>query len=237
MTSKIDATQPRQGNPTTKSLRDNFKHAHDEISELQERTADGPYLPLAGGLMTGSLMLYAEPGSAREAATKQYVDQMAATGVPGPPGPPGAPGAQGRVGPVGVQGERGAQGAPGVAGPIGVAGPQGATGIAGPPGDRGPKGDPGKVGDPGPPGPWGPQGPAGPPGTMEPIADAMLLANISGASAAPAATALSNLLDKVFGNARGAVIFRGANGWSVLSPGAAGQVLTSGGPGADPFWT
>ena len=34
----------------------------------------GPYLPLAGGTMTGTLVLAADPTSALQAATKQYVD-------------------------------------------------------------------------------------------------------------------------------------------------------------------
>lgn len=37
-------------------------------------------LPLSGGTMTGAIVLPADPANAMEAATKQYVDQMAATG-------------------------------------------------------------------------------------------------------------------------------------------------------------
>lgn len=37
-------------------------------------------LPLSGGTMTGAITLAADPTSDMEAATKQYVDQMAATG-------------------------------------------------------------------------------------------------------------------------------------------------------------
>lgn len=37
-------------------------------------------LPLSGGTLTGALTLAADPASAMQAATKQYVDQMAATG-------------------------------------------------------------------------------------------------------------------------------------------------------------
>lgn len=43
------------------------------------------------------------------------------------------------------------------------------------------------------------------------------------------------LLDSI-GSTRGDVLFRGAGGWSVLAPGTAGQVLTTGGAGADPSW-
>lgn len=38
------------------------------------------------------------------------------------------------------------------------------------------------------------------------------------------------------GSTRGQVIFRGASGWQVLSPGTAGYVLQTGGVGADPSW-
>lgn len=36
--------------------------------------------------------------------------------------------------------------------------------------------------------------------------------------------------------AQGAILFRGASAWEVLAAGTAGQVLTSGGAGADPSW-
>src|SRR4029077_13977118 len=36
--------------------------------------AGGPYLPIAGGVLTGALTLAADPGAALDAATKQYVD-------------------------------------------------------------------------------------------------------------------------------------------------------------------
>lgn len=35
---------------------------------------------------------------------------------------------------------------------------------------------------------------------------------------------------------RGVILFRGASAWVALAPGTAGQVLTSGGAGADPHW-
>jgi hypothetical protein len=46
---------------------------------------------------------------------------------------------------------------------------------------------------------------------------------------------VSTILD-VLGATRGSVLYRGANGWTVLSPGAAGERLTSNGAGADPSW-
>ena len=45
----------------------------------------------------------------------------------------------------------------------------------------------------------------------------------------------SQALD-VIGSTRGALTFRGASGWGVLAPGAAGQALTSNGAGADPSY-
>lgn len=68
------------------------------------------------------------------------------------------------------------------------------------------------------------------------IADGRVLANISGALTTPAGVALSALLDHVLGNARGQVLYRGAGAWAALDPGAAAQVLTTHGAGADPTW-
>jgi hypothetical protein len=46
---------------------------------------------------------------------------------------------------------------------------------------------------------------------------------------------VSALLD-VIGATRGSILYRGASGWAILTPGTAGQVLTSQGAGADPHW-
>jgi hypothetical protein len=92
-------------------------------------------MPLSGGAMTGSLMLANDPGSAREAATKGYVDHQSQ--VPGPAGPAGSPG------PIGPTGSQGVPGPQGPAGPTGVPGDTGATGAIGPPGEQGPQGPPG----------------------------------------------------------------------------------------------
>lgn len=58
--------------------------------------------------------------------------------------------------------------------------------------------------------------------------------NTAGAGVAEEVTA-SGVLDWI-GSTRGQVLFRGASGWSVLGPGTAGQVLSTGGAGADPSW-
>lgn len=67
-------------------------------------------------------------------------------------------------------------------------------------------------------------------------ANLRLSANISGGSASPSATTLTAFLDAVLGTTRGAVIARGASTWSLLAPGTAGQVLKTGGAGADAAW-
>jgi hypothetical protein len=68
------------------------------------------------------------------------------------------------------------------------------------------------------------------------IADNALLANISGATAAPSATTLTQLLDEVLGTTQGAVIYRSATAWTALGAGTAGTVLTTHGAGANPTW-
>ena len=68
------------------------------------------------------------------------------------------------------------------------------------------------------------------------IADLTLLANTSGGSAAPSATTLTLLFDRVFGTTQGAVLYRSNTGWVSLSPGTNGQVLTTAGGGASPSW-
>lgn len=48
--------------------------------------------------------------------------------------------------------------------------------------------------------------------------------------------ALQDGLDDVFGAVRGSIIYRGALKWAALNPGTLGDVLTTSGAGADPFW-
>lgn len=52
---------------------------------------------------------------------------------------------------------------------------------------------------------------------------------------APIYSTLSGALNAV-GDTRGAVLYKAADGWAALAPGTSGQVLTSGGSGADPSW-
>lgn len=68
------------------------------------------------------------------------------------------------------------------------------------------------------------------------IGDTHILANVSGVTAAPTDTALSAVIDAAAGSARGSILYRGASAWAALSAGTAGDVLTTGGSGADPTW-
>lgn len=56
----------------------------------------------------------------------------------------------------------------------------------------------------------------------------------SGATAVEFA-AVSGVLDGL-GSTQGDVLYRGASGWAALAPGTAGNVLTTGGAGANPTW-
>jgi hypothetical protein len=170
-TSQINPAYPVHGTPTTKSVRDNFQFAHDEIEALQLGKLD-----LAGGSMFGPLLLHDEiPVEPNEAASKLYVDlnqgPEGPTGPQGPPGPQGAPGAPGAPGPEGPQGELGPEGPQGERGPIGPEGqqgPMGPQGIEGPPGEEGPQGIRGETGAQGPQGIEGEEGVQGPPGIAGP---------------------------------------------------------------------
>ncbi len=52
----------------------------------------------------------------------------------------------------------------------------------------------------------------------------------------PAWYGLPFLMDAVFGNTQGSVLIRNAGSWFSLAPGTVGQLLASGGVGANPFW-
>jgi hypothetical protein len=62
------------------------------------------------------------------------------------------------------------------------------------------------------------------------------LGNCTGSSAAPQDCGLSALLDQAIGSTQGDILYRGASAWAVLAPGTIGQVLNSGGAGANPVW-
>ena len=61
--------------------------------------------------------------------------------------------------------------------------------------------------------------------------------NNTSSTASPAFNTVSSFLDNAFSNTQGAVLYRGASGWSALAPGTSGQFLTTGGSAANPSWT
>lgn len=72
--------------------------------------------------------------------------------------------------------------------------------------------------------------------SLTPTADGTILANMSGAPNSPAADSISTILDHTLGTIQGDIIFRDAATWNVLPAGTAGQVLVTGGGGANPSW-
>jgi hypothetical protein len=71
---------------------------------------------------------------------------------------------------------------------------------------------------------------------LDTIADARIMANISGATAAPTPQTLSAILDHILTNARGTVLVRNISGWVGLAPGTSGYYLKTQGAGADLTW-
>jgi hypothetical protein len=59
---------------------------------------------------------------------------------------------------------------------------------------------------------------------------------VAGTGSALAMETLTSLLDSAFGSTRGQILYRNATVWTVLAVGTAGQVLESGGAGADVSW-
>lgn len=88
MTSAIDATKPVTGNPTTASVRANFSTAASEISALQTATAGAPFLPLAGGTMTGPMVLAGDATSAKMPVTLEQFQAGSGSGGGGIPEAP-----------------------------------------------------------------------------------------------------------------------------------------------------
>lgn len=71
----IDAVNIADGSITNTE----FKYLDGLTSAIQTQLT--ARLPLAGGTMTGSIVLHADPSSAMHAATKQYVDSLGSNGV------------------------------------------------------------------------------------------------------------------------------------------------------------
>jgi hypothetical protein len=71
---------------------------------------------------------------------------------------------------------------------------------------------------------------------LAPVTTLTGLVNLTGGAAAPTPHTLSEWMDSALGSTRGQVIYRNATIWTVLNPGTNGQVLATGGAGADPSW-
>jgi hypothetical protein len=69
------------------------------------------------------------------------------------------------------------------------------------------------------------------------VANNTIISNVSGGSASAAANTLTQVFDATAGNAQGSILYRSASAWTVLAPGTAGQVLTTGGASANPSWS
>lgn len=67
------------------------------------------------------------------------------------------------------------------------------------------------------------------------ISTSSVLGNNSGGTAVPSALTATQVLDFI-GSTQGQVLYRNASAWVTLSPGTSGQVLTTGGAGANPAW-
>lgn len=72
---------------TTKAYADGLITTHDAATDphpqyLTSAEADGSYLPLVGGTLTGPLTLAGDPSSGLQAATKSYVDTQDALAIP-----------------------------------------------------------------------------------------------------------------------------------------------------------
>ena len=72
--------------------------------------------------------------------------------------------------------------------------------------------------------------------SLDPIATSRVLANISGATLVPTPVSVALLLDNALGTTQGSILYRSATAWVALPPGTAGQVLATGGAGANPSW-
>jgi hypothetical protein len=69
------------------------------------------------------------------------------------------------------------------------------------------------------------------------ISGGYVVGNSSTGPAAPSGVSLSSVMDVAFGNTVGSFFYRGVSGWTQLTPGTAGQLLTTNGAGVAPSWT
>lgn len=74
-------------------------------------------------------------------------------------------------------------------------------------------------------------------GGLSSIAADTILSNITALPAIPIGNTLSDIIDALAGSDQGSILTRTAAGWTVLTPGTSGFILTSGGPAADLSWS
>lgn len=192
MASSIDHTKPAPPIARTSEIRDNFRHAHREITELQGLVEEVQAIAAAAAEAAQTAQQAAEAAAAAASAAASAAEsaaiaagralQRTGDSMQGPlqlwRDPVGdneaatkayadahGGGGEGTAGPPGPPGDKGEPGAPGPEGPRGEIGPPGPPGRAG---DKGDKGDQGDQGDPGAPGMDGARGDIGPPGEQGP---------------------------------------------------------------------
>lgn len=69
------------------------------------------------------------------------------------------------------------------------------------------------------------------------IANLRILANVSGGVAAAVANTLTAIIDACISATQGVLLYRNGTVWTALATGNVGEVLTTGGAGANPAWT
>jgi hypothetical protein len=72
---------------------------------------------------------------------------------------------------------------------------------------------------------------------MASMANQTVKGNMSGGTAAPSDLNADQVFNGWFGSTQGSILYRNATDWVALGPGSNGQVLTSGGAGANLSWT
>ena len=72
--------------------------------------------------------------------------------------------------------------------------------------------------------------------SITPIASGTLLGNLAVGTNSPVSTTPSAVMD-TFGAVQGDILYRAGGAWAALPPGTVGQVLQSGGAGANPSWS
>jgi hypothetical protein len=75
-----------------------------------------------------------------------------------------------------------------------------------------------------------------PDGPVQIVPNGTIWGNISGGMGLASFYGISPVLDSLLGTTQGSVVYRNATGWVSLPPGVLGQLLSTGGGGANPSW-